>query len=74
MIEKITVKYHDSQQRRVVANFGQPFVQECIDNPPKSLNISKFKYRHIPVRKKIFMHVREFVEDMKGSGMSFHVS
>ena len=74
MIEHITVKYQDKQRRRVVSNFGHPFVQEAIDNPPKSVNISAAQYKHVPVRKKIFMHVREFVNDMGGSGMSFHVS
>lgn len=74
MINSVTVRYTDGNEAKVVANLGKEFVENAVSTPPKDLNVTRKAYMQMPIRKKIFMHLKSYVQDMNGYNLNYDIN
>lgn len=70
------MSYKDKNKARVSTTLGSDFVEGCIEEAPRSRSnpVDHKKYMEFPIRRRIYMHVRQYVEDMDGSDLSYIIN
>ena len=80
MIDSIRLSYIDKNDKVVVTTLNHDFVQECVDNPPRPPyrmrrhQIDKTTYMKFSIRKKIRLHVKQYLIDVEGVEEKVHIN